>query len=338
MNRAHVASEGTEPRWLRRHLLADGGLQLLADARLAAAIDRWLPRFPAAGATSERADGMGANIRLKAGDTPLRPPPTSPATLRLASVSAWVMDDTVVLRGTDDRTGGEIALASLSARLQAPVAATGPADPGLVAFTLLSISSALLLARSGRALLHSAAVVAPSGGAWLLIGDTHSGKTTTTLNLVIAGHGFLSDDHVVIRRRTATGEPLVEGWPRIFHVDEGWMRGEITGRRVDFDPATLPPERWQRTTPLDGLLFPTVEPDLPTSMVPLTPADALARMVRQSPWFLADRAGAPAVLDLLRDAARCPAFALRLGRDSYADPAHLDRCLAGLDGLRTRNR
>lgn len=338
MNSARTAPDGHRTRCAVHQLLSDGGLELLADARLAPAVERWLPRFPTREAATEHPRVPRARIHLDAGTSPLPPRPPSAPTLQLASVAAWITGDTVVLRGSDERAGGEVNLGSLTARLRLFVTAGEPADPDMEAFTLLTISSALLLARSRRALLHAAAVVDPAGGAWLLIGDTHAGKTTTTLNLVRAGHGFLSDDHVVVHRSGGDGEPMVEGWPRIFHVDEGWERGEIVGRRVDFDPATLDSDRWQRTAPLAGLLFPAVAADLPTAAIPLTPADALARLVRQSPWFLADRTAAPAVLELLRDAAGLPAFTLRLGRDSYADPSHLDRCLAGLDGLRARDR
>ncbi|HET6232977.1 MAG TPA: hypothetical protein VFE05_23065, partial [Longimicrobiaceae bacterium] len=48
-------------------------------------------------------------------------------------------------------------------------------------------------------------------------------------------------------------------------------------------------------------------------------ADALAALIRQSPWLLADRAAAPAVLALLQSAAGHPAFALRVGLDAYRD-------------------
>lgn len=57
-------------------------------------------------------------------------------------------------------------------------------------------------------------------------------------------------------------------------------------------------------------------------------ADALARLVRQSPWLLADPPAARDVLSLLRDIARRPVFMLRLGRDSYRDP---ERLIAALD-------
>ncbi|HLL83017.1 MAG TPA: hypothetical protein VK420_10210, partial [Longimicrobium sp.] len=62
------------------------------------------------------------------------------------------------------------------------------------------------------------------------------------------------------------------------------------------------------------------EPSQPTELTPCSSAEALSGLLRQSPWLLADRGSAPAVLALLRDAAAFPAFALRLGLDSYADP------------------
>lgn len=317
----------TAPSRLHHQLTSDGGLVLRADAELLPSIRRWIPRFldspGIAGGPSV------ATIDLRADTAPLPTIPPSPPTLRLASVRAWVQHDHAMLRAADAATGGEIDLAARRAILQAPP--PGPdADAGMDAFTLLTISSALLLARAGRALLHSAAVVAREGHAWLLVGDTHAGKTTTTLNLIRAGHGFLSDDHVVLGGGPAADRLQVEGWPRTFHVDEGWSRGEITGRRVDFDPLSLGPERWRRSAPLAGLLFPRIEAEQPTATLPLSPADALARVIRQSPWFMADRAAASGVLGLLKSVVQHPAFELRLGRDSYADPQLLDDRLHSL--------
>jgi hypothetical protein len=75
-----------------------------------------------------------------------------------------------------------------------------------------------------------------------------------------------------------------------------------------------------------------VEPGLPTALEPIAPSDALAALLRQSPWLLADAGAAAAVLSLLRQAALLPARSLRLGRDSYADPAVLAAVLLPLAG------
>jgi hypothetical protein len=80
--------------------------------------------------------------------------------------------------------------------------------------------------------------------------------------------------------------------------------------------------------PFGGMLLPAVHPDATTSLSRATPALALAALVRQSPWLMADRGAAPSVLTLLRDAAARPAFSLVLGRDVYARGALLAERLA----------
>jgi hypothetical protein len=266
-----------------------------------------------------------AHLDLREAEMPLLAAPSGPPALRLASVAAWLDDGApcVTLRGADPHNGGEIDLVGLTARLQARPSPGSAGALGLESFTLLTISAALLLSRMRGALMHAAAVAAPDGRAWLLVGDARSGKTTTTLNLVRQRWGYLSDDHVVLFPAAEGDGVVVHGWPRIFHVDEGWERGEVTGRRVDFDPAGMESAWWVPSAPLGGILFPRVEAAERTGLRPLSPGDALARMARQSPWFLADRAAAPSAVALLERVAGTPAFDLVLGRDSYRDSSLL---------------
>ncbi len=198
---------------------------------------------------------------------------------------------------------------------------------------MLTIASALLLGRLDRALVHSAAVVAPDGGAWLLLGDARAGKTTTTVNLISTGWGYLSDDQVVLRRDGRDGV-WAEGWLRPFHLDTGWHTGRPTRVRRPVDARALAADARCRNARLSGLLFPRVDPDRPTALVPMTPADALSRLVRQTPWLLADRATAPRLLELLTRAGRRPAFLLRLGLDTFRDPELLRDRLAAVEGAR----
>src|SRR5439155_7437348 len=183
-------------------------------------------------------------------------------------------------------------------------------------YSMLTVSAALLLAGLGRALVHAAAVVAPDGDAWLLAGDARAGKSTTCATLASAGWGYLSDDQVVLTGREDGIE--VEGWLRPFHLD-----GE-TGERREVAPAELGlGGGWRRTARLAGAIFPVVAPAEPTLLTPVAAADALARLVRQTPWLLACRRTAPAVLALLTRAVADGAFSLRLGRDTYRDAAIL---------------
>jgi hypothetical protein len=308
---------------LRHRLLEDGLLELSADPALSAGLAEWLPRIPSAATGAARPDA--AHIRVECAGPEGVDAPTAHRTFRLFRVSAWVDGerDQARLHGGDPRAAGLVDLSTRHAVLQAP--ATDDVRGGDL-FMMLTIASALLLGRLGRALVHAAAAVAPDGRTWLLVGDTHAGKTTTTINLLRTGWRFLSDDHVVLSARP-TGELWVEGWPRALHVDEGWDRGEITGRRVAREPGVFGAERWQRSAPLAGLIFPRVDADRPTRAAPLDSVTALTRLIRQTPWFLSDRTAAPDLIRVLQHAAALPSMELSLGRDTYDDPVRLRACL-----------
>ncbi|HVH11773.1 MAG TPA: hypothetical protein VM759_01915 [Longimicrobium sp.] len=305
-----------------RSLLHDGRLRVEAHPRLLPLLSRWLPLLP----EDTPADPRGSVIRVLPMEGPAPSIPPDRRTLALGGVDAWVEGDTAHLAG-----GG---LVHGTLRLDAGVAELRLVDDGSEAarwalYSACTLSSALLLGRMGRALAHAAAVAPPDGSAWLLVGDARAGKTTTCANLVGAGWNYLSDDHVVLYRDEA-GRVAAEGWPRAFHLDVGWASGTVQHQRGDTDPRERWPGRWRRTAPLAGMIFPRVEAAEPTALEGAEPGGALAGLLRQSPWLLADRGCATRVLELLRDAALLPAHALRLGLDTYTDPPRLAAIVAGV--------
>lgn len=311
-------------------LLEDGRLRLECHPALAPLLDRWLPLLPYPAA----APPSGAVvIRIHPGDpASIRPAPGAPV-LRLGTATAHVDDraHTATLHapacaGTADLAAGGAALSV------AP--SGGSADDDAVGWDLyyvLTLACALLLGRMDRALVHAAAIVAPDGGAWLLAGDTHAGKSTTCVNLITAGWRFVTDDHGILFR-DASGAIRVEGWPRRFHLDAGWDEGRPGQPRGEVDPHRRWPGAWLRSAPLAGLLFPRVEPGRPTEIAPIPAADALGGLMRQSPWLLGDRTRASQILALLRAACERPAYALRLGLDTYRDTDRLLRVLEPVTG------
>jgi hypothetical protein len=68
-----------------------------------------------------------------------------------------------------------------------------------------------------------------------------------------------------------------------------------------------------------------VEADLPTSVVVTSPATALERLIRQSPWLVADKRSAAKVFELLTRCSSKPCADIRLGLDTFADPPLLAR-------------
>lgn len=300
-----------------RAILEDGTLAVEADEDVLPIAATWLPRVP-----TLPGDGAAARIHVRFGESADPPPPAKPE-IELRTVGGWVMrDERVLLHEPGARIGGEVDLAAKSAEIWVRPGETAQSIELEVAATL-TIASALLLTRLGRALVHAAAVVPPGGGgAWLLAGGTFSGKTTTCLTLVRAGWAWLADDAVILAPGDG-GAIHVEGWPRRFNLDHGYAAGESAGVRSRVEPEAAIAARWRRSAPLAGLLFPRVEADQPTTLEPVHPAGALSLLLRHSPWILADAAGAPSVLALLQRAAQHPAHGLRLGRDSYCDASAL---------------
>ena len=293
-------------------LVADGALRLTLERSLYRLAERWIPQ--GLGEPGDVPARALISVRASPSPVPLRRPTQRP-TLVLGGVAVWVDQGRPValLRGAAPASGGVLSLGAGRARLQVDPAGTPDAAADL--YSMLTVSAALLLAGQGRALVHAAAVVAPDGDAWLLAGDARAGKSTTCATLASGDWGYLSDDQVVLTGRDDGVE--VEGWLRPFHLDG------VSGERREVAPADLGLAGWRRTAPLAGAIFPTVLPAEPTLLTPLSPADALARLVRQTPWLLACRRTAPTVLALLTRAVASGAFSLRLGRDTYREPEGL---------------
>jgi hypothetical protein len=304
-------------------LLGDGALVLRVDPNVRAAVLPWIPRgrSPRSGSTAPRAtliveeagtDGSTAQLTFT----------NKEPTLTLGGVSAYVENDDVWIRGPA-RLGGHANLVLREARIALDPASARP--PLTAIHGALTLVSALLLGRIGRALVHAAAVVDAGGRGWLLVGDTHSGKTTTCATLIAAGWRYVADDQVVIGDSPDGLE--AEGWPREAHLDRGWSSGRVTRERTPADLSRIRADAWQNRVRVHGVWFTSVDADNPTTVRRIAPADALARLIRQSPWLLADSATAASSLELLSRIASMPCASVSLGRDSYADGERLVRCL-----------
>lgn len=288
---------------------------------LAPAVETWVWPFeelpPVSGPTV-------AALEIEVSDRPVpNPPRASPPTFDARYVAVWL--DPVGAGGELFSTDGEVSARIDADGLRAtvrvsPGAGVGGRHAGLSA--TLRVCTALLLARQGRALFHASAVVSASGGAWLFVGDSHSGKTTTALTLIEAGYDYLADDQLVVHA-DAAGVVRATGWPRKITLDEGYRHGISLGRRAAADPREFGPGSRMCSAPVAGLIFPVLEPGLPTTSAPIGQAETLTRLIRHSPWLLADRAAAGTLLRLLNRLATVPARSLRLGEDVFRRAAGL---------------
>ncbi len=310
------------PRWVS--LATDRALQVEVEPSVLPLVTRWLPRNLGDEGSSTAAS---ATIRVTSRTEALARPGGRPA-LVLGEVRAWVAGerDVAELRGVGVANGGRIEFQDRSAALYAD---PGSDSTGSDVYSMLTISAALLLADLGRALVHAAGVVSPDGGAWLLVGDAGVGKSTTCANLVGSGWGYLSDDQVVLQGGPAGVS--VEGWLRPFHLDAGSPKGGGGKGRVEVSAATLGPGRWHQSAPLHGFLFPVLRPMGSTELVPISPAQTFAGLVRQAPWLLARRRAAGEMVRLLRSMVLTHAgYRLRLGRDTHQGGPRLRTALRGL--------
>jgi hypothetical protein len=301
-------------------LLHDDALIVHTDVMIAEIVASWLPLHAAAPRVkAERRAVIDVVVEdpttastgtSDAGDAPL---------LRFAGVQVHALDGNALRLDGTSAARGRIDLEARRATIAVPRSAdTTDASLAHDVYSMLTLSAAFLVGRLRGALVHAAAVVDPDGRAWLLVGDTHAGKTTTCVSVVSAGGWrYLADDQVVLRMGN-DGALVAEGWPRHAHLDEGFGDAVVTGTRGTVDLRARWGDRWMARASLGGVLLPSVKADRPTSLSAAAGAAGFTALVRQSPWLMADRAVASAVMALLRDAASHPTFSLSLGRDSYA--------------------
>ena len=179
---------------------------------------------------------------------------------------------------------------------------------------LARVGAIVRLRQRGRYLVHAAGVVDPAGRAWLLAGDSGSGKSTLAYALARTGWSVLGDDGVLIEPRGAA--LLAHAWRDPLRVSRQLAADFPEVRDGALRPAPGDPRsrvsmvmRVARSAPVAALLL--VERGATFAMTPAGRADALAALVRQSPWvILGDQFSRPH-LAVLRHAAAQPVFRLR---------------------------
>lgn len=304
---------------LARRLLGDRSVAVILPSGLTSAVETWVwPLEELAPATGEEY----ARVEVEVSRERAAPPPLSPPTFDARYVAAWIdpRGGRAVLHSADGSVAARLDLHALRARVRV-VVGSGATERNVALAATLRVATALLLAAQGRALFHASAVVDGDGRAWLFAGDSHAGKTTTALTLVGAGFDYIADDQLVVYEEA--GELRAAGWPRKVTLDRGYRDGVSRGIRAAADPREFAVGARIGSAPIGGLVFPRVEPGKATVRSRLGPPDALARLIRHSPWLLASRGTAGALLGRLRRLAELPAFGLRLGSDVYARPAAL---------------
>ena len=190
--------------------------------------------------------------------------------------------------------------------------------------------AALTLKAIGRFHIHAASIRAPSGRGWMLVGDSGSGKSTTTWFLAALGWTISTDD-VAFLERSPEGPAAVRGFrSRVALRPDGFKRlqafgGAALGRRGKrgFWPEEIG-GRWEALIVPDVLVF-TAIGGKRTVLEQISKGTALKELFRRSFWPLLDPAGSDEYLALLHDvAARADCYAARLAPDLLDAPGGLE--------------
>lgn len=186
-----------------------------------------------------------------------------------------------------------------------------------------------LLRRLGWHHVHAATAVDPQGRGWLLAGNAHAGKSSTTALLASRGWAVGSDDISFLAARDQ--EVVVHAFRSPIALRPGGVAllrraggTSLESRDKTGYSAEELGGTWQPMTKPDILYFPVVGGER-TTIEPLRPIQVLAELVRWSAWVVLEPALAQGHLDLINRLARQGrGYRLTLGRDLFLDPAVLD--------------
>jgi hypothetical protein len=153
---------------------------------------------------------------------------------------------------------------------------TDPAEPLDLLFWY--VGEGVVRDERQRLILHAGAVVAPDGRALLMPGPSGSGKSTTTLGMVAAGMGYLSDEFAVVDPDTVRMIPF----PRPLALKQGsrQLLPRVDALAVNVPTTTqttvhVPVERLGGTAHVGDaepgwVVFPTYLEGAETRLTPLT--------------------------------------------------------------------
>ncbi len=185
-----------------------------------------------------------------------------------------------------------------------------------------------VLRRLGWFHLHGAALIDPQGRGWLFVGDSNSGKSTTTALLATRGWQVGTDDMGFLAP-SDNGIALMGALAQIALRDGGrdllGARGGVAimqRQKTGFWEQELGSTRAHVVVP-QVIAFARI--GARTGAVPSTPRIALSAMLNSSPWMLYEPAFAQEHLDVLSHLSRqSRCHDLTLGPDLFDRPDLLE--------------
>jgi hypothetical protein len=195
-----------------------------------------------------------------------------------------------------------------------------------------------LMHKLGYFEMHAAACVLEKHG-YLFVGRSGSGKTSTVLSLIALGAKYLSDDAVVVSRVRGGGH-AVRALRRSFSLKSDYLRHdpELAGYATELvpgtekrriDPRQIWPSQYVSSVEPKFIIACKLVDQETSEVVPISKAEALARLVGSTPWIAFDQSSAPHQLGVFCSLAEsCRTFELKAGRDVFRNGSRLASLLA----------
>jgi hypothetical protein len=186
----------------------------------------------------------------------------------------------------------------------------------ILEFVLWDVSRNAIASAHGFFSVH-AAVASWRGRGILLPAPADSGKSTLVAGLTRAGCAYLTDEAALIDPATAMVHPFPRSlWlerasiDAVFGPDPGALRWR-TGRQFHVRPADLRPRSIGRPCPIRYVIAPAYTSGARTELVPISRAEALTALARQS--FFLGRFGGDGVRLLGRVVGSAECYRVRVG-------------------------
>lgn len=165
------------------------------------------------------------------------------------------------------------------------------ADNYILAYLLWEVSRLMFERTADRVHIHGAALVR-NDQAVVLAGKSGAGKSTLAGWLTYRGWGFLTDEAALVDQDALVVAPF---WRPIGVRRPGPLDAILGDVNSEEDEVLVPASTigaLAPATPVTAIAFPSLAPNEPTALVPLSPAATLVELTRHFPGLIAGgRAG-----------------------------------------------
>lgn len=187
---------------------------------------------------------------------------------------------------------------------------------------LSSLNSAPLGAIDDALVLHAAAAEI-DGQVIAFAGVSNAGKSTLVTQLVERGHGYLTDEALIVELETFIAHPFTKSicvdpgaQPVLKHLQPD-RRPDVSGVVWDVDPRSVGPGRLSDGGPVRAFVFPIYRPRTDSTVRRLEPIECMHRLLRNT--FDFSSLGQPGFAALVRMATELPAWELAHGGEGHLE-------------------